>query len=268
MKKILTIGLLLSIFSCVQPTNQRADYGSSGSGTNTGSGWPSNNNGSGWNNGDSGNTGSTGGEQTSNGDGYGDGNEEGVSDGGQTINFYTIEGIAIHGTEGRTLSGPIWSTTMLGSGDQAIMYSNSRFNIRVRPRSAPTRGSSDSEGVTCNYVANPYKKLRVKLCLRKAGATCDYTKTVTFGDIAVDEVSKVKEFTNLPVTSEPLIIDILSVQWDYACQNYLDQGYSSDDPQLDGYCPMGNIWKTSCAAFDIQFSTDITKDFPVTAPRM
>ncbi len=266
MKKLLTITLLLSLFSCVQPTNQRANFNSSGS--NSGSGWGNNGNtGGGWGTGN-GDGSSTGGEETSDGDGYGDGNEGGVADGNQTTDYYTIEGISIHGTEGRTVNGPLWSTTMLGEGDQSIMYSNTRFNIRVRPRSAPPRGESDSAGETCQYVANPYKKLKIKLCLRKAGSSCDYTKTVTFGDIAVDQVSKVKEFTNLPVTNEPLILDILSVQWDYACQNYLDQGYSSDDPVIDGYCPMGNIWRTSCAAFDIQFSTDITKDFPPTAPRI
>ena len=208
-------------------------------------------------------------EQTDDGTGYGDGNEDGVADAGQTQDYITLAGISLHGTAGlnRFSRGTsyLWSSTAdLSSSDQGIFYTNSRFNVRVRAQAAPGQNSTDSIGNTCQYIANPYKKLSLDVCVRKAGGSCIYTHT--FDEITVGEVSKVKEFT-VSTSSEPMIVEILGVRWDYACQNYLDQGYSSTDPALSGYCPVALVWDTSCVKFDIQFSTDYTKDFAPTAPR-
>lgn len=272
MKKFtfITAIALLTLVSCVQPTNKRADYNSS-----TGSGWGgSGGSDNGWNNGgtdwgdDSGSGDNGNNEDTTPGDGYGDGNEGGVADGGQTQDFYTIEGITLHGNSRVNGSNAWWSSTSLGDG-QLILYTDSRLNIRVRPRQAPAQGTMDSYGVKCHYNPQPYEKLKIKLCIRSESGTCSY-RTVTFGDIATDKVSKVKEFSGsyIPNTAGPVVIDVLDVQWDWSCQYYLNQGYSSDDPAIAGYCQMSSVWQNDCVSFDLQFSTDYTKDFPPSAPRM
>ncbi|MFG1484384.1 hypothetical protein ABMA79_01540 [Halobacteriovorax sp. HFRX-2_2] len=273
MRKILLLGtlVLMTLTSCTQPTNSRANYNSS-----NGNGWDNNGNtgtgNGGWDWGDgSGDSGDdSDNEQTDPGDGYGDGNEEGDADGGQTQNFYTVGSIILHGNSRASSGSNVrWSSTSLGTG-QAMLYTDSRFNIRVRPRTAPSQGTYDDNGVKCHYNPQQYKKLQIKLCIRAEGQACNLTRTVTFGDIANGEVSKVKEFSGstLPSTYGPMIVDILDVQWDWSCQYYLNQGYSQSDAVTNGYCPMAAVWPNDCVAFDIQFSTDSTKDFPASAPRM
>ncbi|MFG1592100.1 hypothetical protein [Halobacteriovorax sp. CON-3] len=273
MRKFLLLGtlVLMTLTSCTQPTNSRANYNSS-----NGNGWDNNGNtgtGNGsWDWGDgSGDSGDdSDNEQTDPGDGYGDGNEEGDADGGQTQNFYTVGSIILHGNSRASSGSNVrWSSTSLGTG-QAMLYTDSRFNIRVRPRTAPSQGTYDDNGVKCHYNPQQYKKLQIKLCIRAEGQACNLTRTVTFGDIANGEVSKVKEFSGstLPSTYGPMIVDILDVQWDWSCQYYLNQGYSQSDAVTNGYCPMATVWPNDCVAFDIQFSTDSTKDFPASAPRM
>lgn len=239
--------------STTSTSNNNDTYNNSGN-SNSGSG--------------SGSGSSTGG-QTSSGTGYGDGEEDGTADAGQTTDFITLSGISLHGTAGLNRyypnGGPLWSSaTNIGSSDQGIFYTDSRFNLRVRAQASPGQSTNDSNGVKCAYVAKPYKKLNIDVCVRKQTGSCIYTKT--FQNVPVGEVSKVYEFP-VQSSSTPLIVEILGVQWDYSCQNYLDQGYKETDPAVSGYCPMGLVWDTSCIKFDIQFSTDYTKDFPASAPR-
>ncbi|WP_412469856.1 MULTISPECIES: hypothetical protein [unclassified Halobacteriovorax] len=276
MRKFILLGtlVLMTLTSCTQPTNSRANYNNS-----NGNSWDNGNSGSGgnggwdWGNGGSDSDDSGNNEQTDSGDGYGDGNEEGTADGdGQTTNFYTVGTIVLRGSS-RVSSGSnvMWSSTSLGNG-QAMLYTDSRFNIRVRPRTAPTQGTTDAYGEKCHYNPQQYKKLRIKLCIRAQGESCESNmiRSVTFGDIANEEVSKVKEFSSysLPTTTGPIIVDVLDVQWDWSCQFYLNQGYSQSSAEVNGYCPMARVWDNDCVGFDLQFSTDYTKDFPASAPRM
>lgn len=266
MKKLtlLTLTLLLALVSCVQPTNQRADYssdswGSSGD-SSSDSDWS-------WDDSDDDDDSDT--DDTTTGDGYGDGTEDGVADAGQTQDYYTIEGITLHGNSRVSSSSDVrWSTTSLGDG-QLILYTDSRLHIRVRPRGAPSQGTSDSYGETCAMEKMDYSKLKIKLCIRSESGTCSY-RTVTFGNIAVDQVSKVKEFSGsyIPNTTGPIVIDVVDVEWDGTCQYYLNNGYSEDDEAVSSYCPMARVWNNDCVVFDLQFSTDYTKDFPETAPRL
>lgn len=220
--------------------------------------------------GDGSDSGDTGGDTGGDVDGgYGDGEEDGVADGGQTQDYFTIGNISLHGTAGLNRfypnGGPLWSSSaQLSSSDQGIFYTNSKFNVRVRAQDGPGQNTNDSRGNKCQYIANPYAKLTLDLCVRKSTGSCIYTQT--FSEVPVGQVSKVKEFT-IPTTSEPLVVEVLGVKWDYSCQDYVNRGYSASDPQLNGYCPMGLVWDTSCVKFDIQFSTDYTKDFPSSAPR-
>ena len=55
------------------------------------------------------------------------------------------------------------------------------------------------------------------------------------------------------------MIEILDVRWDTGC--LYDRG------QSERYCPTYRVWQNDCVKFDIQFSTDWTKDFPSSAPR-
>lgn len=257
---ILTTIFLLFLGSCM--TKKTSTKSSSSS--NNGSDVVYDNSG----NTNTGGTGGTGGTTTP-GTGYGDGEEDGTPDAGQTVDYITLSNISLHGTAGLNRyypnGGPLWSSaTNIGSSDQGIFYTDSKFNIRVRAQAAPGQSTNDSNGVKCAFVAKPYKKLNIDICVRKQNSSCIYTKT--FENVPIGQVSKVKEFT-VPSSGTPLIVEVLGVQWDYSCQNYLDQGYSINDPALSGYCPMGLVWDTSCVKFDIQFATDYTKDFPASAPR-
>lgn len=248
--------LLLALTSCMQKTTStRSSSSSSSSSSDT------------YDNSSSSSSDSSSSDQTDSGSGYGDGEEDGVADAGQTQDYITISNISLHGSAGlnRYSPTPMWSSkTNIDSSDQGIFYTDSRFNIRVRPQAAPSQSSYDSNGVKCAYIGKAYKKLSIDVCVRKSTGSCIYTKT--FEEVTVGQVSKIKEFT-ISSTTEPLVVEILDVKWDYSCQNYLDQGYSETDSEVASYCPMALVWDTSCIKFDIQFSTDYTKDFPTSSSR-
>ncbi|WP_034721899.1 hypothetical protein [Bacteriovorax sp. DB6_IX] len=267
-KSVYSLILCLLLVGCMETKRKTNSTSSSSNNNYNNDQYQYGNGNSGSSNGSGSGSGSSG-EQTDDGTGYGDGNEDGVADGGQTQEYITIGNIALHGTGGLNRfypnGGPLWSSTnQLSSSDQGIFYTDARFNLRIRPQSAPGQNTNDSLGNKCQYLGNPYKKLSVDICLRSQTGSCIYTHS--FEEVTVGQVSKVKEFT-VPNTSAPLVVEVLGVRWDYACQNYLDQGYSESDAAVNGVCPMGQVWDTSCVKFDIQFSTDHTKDFPSSAPR-
>ena len=197
------------------------------------------------------------------GTGYGDGNEPGVPNPSNTSapEYYSINGIIVHGTANPNRYAPpngiLWSSTEgVSSNDQHIFTTNSRFNVRVRAQAGPAQNTLDTRSIACQYNNSIYNKLLVTLCVRKQNGSCIYTQT--FDDVPVGQVSKVKEF-NIPLsTAEPLVIDVLDVQWDYTCISYGEQGFSNQT----GYCPWAPVWDTQCVKFDVQFSTDDTTDLP------
>ncbi len=194
--------------------------------------------------------------------GYGDGTEEGEADAGQTQNYFSLNNIIVHSKDHSSNDGKnyLWSSsTNIDSGSQNIFVTDARFNVRVRAQAAPPKGN-DSNGTYCTYQEYEgwyrYTKLEVDICLRSQAGTCVYTHT--FSDVPVGEVSKVKEFT-VPVSSQALVLEVLDVRWDTGC--LYDRGAS------ERYCPYARVWQNDCVKFDIQFSTDYTKDFPSSAPR-
>ncbi|MGB0455128.1 MAG: hypothetical protein ACPGJV_15570 [Bacteriovoracaceae bacterium] len=200
-------------------------------------------------------------ESISEGEGYGDGDESGISDAGQTINFYKLNNpyISVHGPNANNNGNPYWSSqTHLPSGvDPLIFKTDSRFNLRVIPRPGPARFQNDTNGVQCRFDPRQYTKLSVGIRVRKASATVgDY---YYFQNVAVDSASKVHEFS-VPASSDPLVVEITRVEWDQFCIDYAMSGY----PNQPGYCPMAAVGANDCVSFEIQFSTDYTKDIPGT----
>ncbi len=200
--------------------------------------------------------------QTGAGEGYGNGSEAGISDGGQTTQYYTVSNIVVHGTGNPNRNAPpngiLWSSRVnFPSSDEHIFSTNSRFNLRVLPRPGPAQNSNDVRGVSCRYANSIYKKLQIDVCVRSRTGSCNNFNTVTFTEVPLNQTSKVKEFT-VPVTSDPLVVEIRDVQWDYTCVYYGEN--------VAGYCPFAPVWDTQCVKFDFQFSTDETKDIP--GPRM
>lgn len=190
------------------------------------------------------------------GESYGNGEEPGVADAGQTVNYYKLNNppIVVHGAGTGTV---VWSSeTDLTSGiDPYIFRTDSRMNIRVIPR--VQSNGVDGRGNNCNYGALAYTKLNVGVRVRKQGsASGDYYQ---FQNIRVNGASKTHEFS-VPASSYPLVIDILNVQWDYECIYYALDGYEN----YPYSCPMANVWQYDCVSFDLQFSTDDTKDIPGT----
>ncbi|EQC46650.1 hypothetical protein [Bacteriovorax sp. Seq25_V] len=199
-----------------------------------------------------------------------DGTEEGEADAGQTTDYYSLDNIVLHGTTGdnryNPQSGPLWSSlTNISSDDQQIFQTDSRFNVRVRARSAPSKNETkDAHGNWCDTYPSAYTKLSVDVCVRKQTGSCIYTQR--FSEIGINTVSKVKEFT-VQSSGQPLVIDVLGVQWDYSCTYHKEGGGSETDYYGQTYCPMDAVWFSRCVKFDIQFATDYTKNFPASAPR-
>lgn len=205
----------------------------------------------------------TGGSNVDTGDnsgGDGTGNEPGIPDAGQTQDYYSINDIVIHGKSNVlpnfSIPTNLWSSQRgVGSDDQHIFYTNSRFNIRVRAQAGQPAGAVVSAGAheyesgrAC--IATSYTKLAVTICLRSQTGSCIYTHT--FSDISIGQVSKTKNFS-VPSSSDALVIDVLDVKYDWSCTN-------SNNDAL--YCPYNSVSRTKCAKIDIQFSTDTTKDLP------
>ena len=190
------------------------------------------------------------------GESYGNGSEPGVADAGQTVNYYKLNNppIVVHGAGSNTV---VWSSeTDLPSGvDPYILRTDSRLNLRVIPR--VQNATVDGRGNSCHMLPLAYTKLNVGIRVRKQGTTSgDYHQ---FQQVRVNGASKVHEFS-VPASSNPLVIDVLNVEWDYECIYYALDGYHN----YPYSCPMSSVWRNDCVSFDIQFSTDDTKDIPGT----
>ena len=140
--KPLTSLLLMFAFgslvtSCQQQTSSKSNSGSSGNSVTTTST-------TGWTTGTSTTTGSTTGTSTGN-CAYGTGNESGISDSGQTIEYYKINSPAVvaHGANYGTIVFNS-ATDLPASYNQNIFFTDSRFNLRVIPKYQ--RGGTDSKG--------------------------------------------------------------------------------------------------------------------------
>lgn len=262
---ILIIGTFLTLSGCLsKKTNSRKT-------TSDSSTSPINNPGPGDNSGDSGGDGNSGGGNTGGGGtssgscSWGTGTEDGVADAGQNINYYKINHppIITHGTANPNRysnhhpNGVVWSsaTDLDSSFPQSAFLTDSRFNLRVIARPGK-QFEDDSKGIYCQYVKNPYTKLNIGVVVRKQGATTgDYYQ---FKSVPVDCASKVHEFAVPPNTSDPLVVEVRDIEWDYTCTYYKD----SSGMTVDEYCPMAPVWDTSCVSLEVQFATDSTKDIP------
>jgi hypothetical protein len=200
------------------------------------------------------------------------GSEDGIADAGQTINYRTISNIIVHGNQnpnrhrcgnvfnGVTATAPncynpnfLWSSAVdLPSANQHIFSTDRRFNLRVIPRSGPNQNRKDVKDIECRHANDLYTELELEVCVRGASETCNNFNTVTFNGVKVNVASLIKEFP-VPVTMDPLVVEVRDISWDYTCKAY------GNDPT---YCPYASVWDTQCVRFDIQFSTDETKDIP------
>ena len=182
----------------------------------------------------------------------------GIADSGQTIDYYKLNNppVIAHGAVGGTI---VWSseTDLPVSYNQNIFYSDSRFNVRVIPK-LQNKGV-DSRGVSCAYYPQPFEKMNIGIVLRTRSSSPGVGEYYQFKDVDVNCPSKVREFS-VPATSDPLIIEVMNVEWDWSCKSYANQGF----PNVPGACPYSYVWLTECYQLEIQFSTDTTKDLPGT----
>jgi hypothetical protein len=189
---------------------------------------------------------------------YCSGTEPGVADSGQTINYYKLNSpyIIAHGANQGNI---VFSTesNLPANYNQNIFFSDSRFNVRVIPR-YQNKGT-DSMGVPCAYNPQPFTKMNIGIVLRSRQSSPGVGDYHRFSDVQVDCPSKIHEF-QVPSTSDPLVVEVMNVQWDWSCKSYEQQGY----PNVPGVCPYDNVWQTECYALEVQFSTDTTKDIPGT----
>lgn len=187
-------------------------------------------------------------------------------DGSSTATYYILDNITLIG--GETTSSKnyypngavMWSSaTKISSADQAIFLTNSRFNVRVKAENVASRTSTDANGRTCTESFMSYSKLNITLCLRSSAGSC--VRTHTFSDVPVGSYSGKYAFNlNGLVTSDPLVLEVLSVTSDQQCSFYKQQGYSESD--VPHACPYMKVSYTHCSVMDIQFATDYTEDLP------
>jgi hypothetical protein len=254
--KPLTSLLLMFAFgslvtSCQQQTSSKSNSGSSGNSVTTTST-------TGWTTGTSTTTGSTTGTSTGN-CAYGTGNESGISDSGQTIEYYKINSPAVvaHGANYGTIVFNS-ATDLPASYNQNIFFTDSRFNLRVIPKYQ--RGGTDSKGRSCDYYSpRPFTKMNIGVVVRSRQSSPGVGDYYTFTDVDVNCPSKVREF-QVPSTPDPLVVEIMNVEWDYSCIDYAEQGF--DD--VSGVCPYDRVWLTECYQLEVQFATDTTKNIPGT----
>ncbi len=173
--------------------------------------------------------------------------------GEQATDYFTFDEIVQRGRPAGTIA---WSsaTDSRLSGQQNLFRTDSRFNMRILAKASPGKGSFPG-GVTCNYAALPYTKLKVKARLRLSTANTAF-KTYTFDNIQVDSCSNVFEFRP-PPSSAPWVIELMDVQWDYSCIAYTQGGF----PQVP-QCPWDYVWANDCYELSVQWATDDTRDIP------
>jgi len=179
--------------------------------------------------------------------------------GAQSVSYYNLDIIG----HGLGKGGVVWSSQSDPDFQfidaQNIFTTDSRFNVRVLAYSSPGK-TTDSYNKSCVYDALNYSKLKLKIGVRTQGSS-SYSDTFTFEGVPVDGCSEVYEYS-VPQTSEPLVLEVLDVEFDWTCQQYVNAGYDEDDPQLASYCPWWYVSKLDCFEIGIQFSTDYTRDIP------
>lgn len=180
---------------------------------------------------------------------------KGVSNGGSgSLPYYRITATG-HGNPGNL----VWSSSSLPSGDQQILTTDSRFNVRVVAKASPPKGTKDYKGVTCNYEGIAFSNVKLTIGLRKPNSNY-YTSTYDISGIPVGKCSDVYEFTDyqIPVTSGPIVLDILNFQTDYWCKTYEGTRYAGNP----AYCPYVALYANDCFSIEVQFATDFTLDIP------
>lgn len=175
--------------------------------------------------------------------------------------YYSLPEVSVHGTSSPNYNPPpngiFWASNRnIGSNDQYIFQTDSRLNIRIKALSGPSIYTTDANGIRCNYQPLPYTKLKLSVCVRASSGSCVYQHT--FEDVQVGSYSLVKEFSVPANTSDPLVIEVKDVQWDYSCIDYANRGF----PDVPGYCPYAAVGYADCVKFQIEFATDETKDLP------
>lgn len=153
-----------------------------------------------------------------------------------------------------------WSSTnfIATSGNSPYQFSTDAvFNVRIIPRS-PTAGALSTFNKSCSSYMMYATKLKVQLMMHKNGVSLGEIATLTS---PLNTPSNVWHFT-VPVTSQPLILEVINVQSDSRCSGFYGSKPSSctTNPYLD--IPINNNGPTECVAFDIQYSTDNTYDLP------
>ena len=139
------------------------------------------------------------------------------------------------------------------------LRTDGRYNMRILALSSPGK-TADEYGNACVNLARPYTKLRMKIRIRAIGS--GFTQDHTFIS-SVGSCSEVYEFS-VPATVNPIDVEVLSVNWDYDCIQYLQRGCGSNenDPGCAGACPYRFVNERSCYSMQIQLATSYTKDIP------
>jgi hypothetical protein len=186
---------------------------------------------------------------------YGTGDEAGIADAGQTIEYYRVGQPVVLRGEYASLATQWSSLTHMTSLPQSVLYTDNRLNIRIIPRRV-NQGTVDARGKTCTYSAVNWTKLSVGLKIRSQESSTGYF--YEFQEVPVGCASKVHPVSWIPSSSNPLAIEVTSLKWDGGCIDYANRGY----PNHPSACPTANVWVNDCVSFQLQFSTDYTKDIP------
>ena len=165
---------------------------------------------------------------------------------------YRFSGIIAHGNSGGAVQ---WSSATVSklASSQSLFVTDTRLKLRVKARSSPGKVAADSYGNACTQYALPYKKLQVTVGVRR-GSTSTYLDSYIFDDIAVGTKLEVQSFTVPPNSlTEPFVVEIHSVKWDYTCEVW----YDGSNPN---FCPWDYVWPLDCFELELEMATDYTAD--------
>lgn len=133
------------------------------------------------------------------------------------------------------------------------------FAVRIKPLVAD--GGKSIQGRSCSqYTKNNFDKLQVQIMLRRTGDSLGEVKTLTG---SVNGTSNVARFTVPGGTTEPYVLEVVSVLSNHRCNAaYGKAPTGCPSAYYDIPVVTTTSYPTECVAFNLEYATDETYDFP------
>lgn len=133
------------------------------------------------------------------------------------------------------------------------------FAVRMKPLVAD--GGTSIQGRKCSqYTKTYFNKLKVEVMLRRSGDGLGEVKTLTG---SVNGTSNTVRFTVPGGTTEPYVLEVVSVLSNHRCDSHYGSAPSGcPNAFFDIPLVTSTANPTECVAFNLEYATDDTYDFP------